>query len=285
MYKNVSEKFRKEAVAERVEPTIEPTRPRGIASPNIKVQPQQQQLDNSSPGAFVVDNMKKLIAARERLRDRLLRQNQSSTSPVESFMSGIEKGAKSKQEASVEVQEDSSEEISYTPEQRSFARPRGERTMNTSNSDHPFISMIDRTEGGGDYDALLGFSNRNHFSGVRVTDMTLAEIDNFARTTYGAWSRDWKRRNRHGDASVASTPMGRYQFVNTTLQSVARQMGLSPETKFTPEVQDRVFDFYLRSRLSRANTLPEKRAQLRNAWEGFKHVSNAELDEAINKLS
>jgi hypothetical protein len=149
----------------------------------------------------------------------------------------------------------------------------------------PFLSLIDRHEGGGQYDTLLGFSNRKEFKDVDVTQMTLEEIDQFAKTRYAAWSKDWKRKNNHGDASVPSTPMGRYQFVNTTLQAQARKMGLDPKTtKFTPEVQDAMFESYLKSRLARADTEEGKVKQLRAAWEGFRKVPSETLVRAIRNL-
>jgi hypothetical protein len=145
-----------------------------------------------------------------------------------------------------------------------------------------FLGLIDRYESSGDYRALLGFSNRDKFSNIDITNMTLSEIDNFARTEYASWSKEWKRQNNHGNVNVPSTPMGRYQFVNTTLQAQARRLGLDPETtKFTPEVQDQLFESYLRTRLARADTMEGKVRQLRNAWEGFTRVPTPRLEAAI----
>lgn len=149
-----------------------------------------------------------------------------------------------------------------------------------------FIGLIDRHEGGGDYSALLGFSNRSNFSNVDVTNMTLEQIDKFATGTYAQWSKQWKRENNHGNPDVPSTPMGRYQFVNTTLQAQAKKMGLDPKTtRFTPAVQDAMFESYLGDRLARADTIEGKRKQLRNAWEGFRNVPNERLDAAIRHYS
>ena len=284
-YRQVSQRFRKEATAtpEAVEAQVQPTRPRGLASPSMKQLKEAPQLQEAaSPGQFINNNMRQLIAARERMRQRLMEE---STKKEEPAVKEPTRGTRPTSD--VEPIQDHTSSPTPQPTRTPTGPRRGIVAPRESSSaeGHPFISMIDRTEGGGDYNALLGFSNRNHFRDIQVTNMTLSEIDQFSRTTYGAWSRDWKRRNNHGDASVASTPMGRYQFVNTTLQSVARQMGLSPQTKFTPEVQDKMFDFYLRSRLARAETPEQKRSQLRNAWEGFRHVSDRELDTAISQLT
>jgi hypothetical protein len=149
-----------------------------------------------------------------------------------------------------------------------------------------FLGLIDQYEGGGDYSALLGFSNRSRFDNVDVTNMTLEQIDEFATGPYAEWSKQWKRENKHGNPNVPSTPMGRYQFVNTTLQAQAKKMGLDPATtRFTPEVQDAMFNNYLQERVSKADTIEGKRRQLRNAWEGFKRVPDQRLDAAIRQLS
>jgi hypothetical protein len=147
-----------------------------------------------------------------------------------------------------------------------------------------FLGLIDQHEGGGQYDTLLGFSNRKDFADVDITNMTLAELDQFAKTRYASWSKDWKKANGHGNASIPSTPMGRYQFVNSTLQAQARKLGLDPETtKFDAATQDMLFDSYLKDRLARADTIEGKRKQLREAWEGFKRVPDARLDAAIRE--
>jgi muramidase (phage lysozyme) len=63
-------------------------------------------------------------------------------------------------------------------------------------------------------------------------------------------------------------------------------MGLDPKTtRFTPEVQDAMFNNYLQDRVGRADTMEGKRRQLRNAWEGFKRVPDQRLDAAIRQLS
>lgn len=148
-----------------------------------------------------------------------------------------------------------------------------------------FLGLIDKYEGGADYNALLGFSNRSEFKDTRVTEMTLAEIDRFAKSEYAAWSKEWKRKKGHGDASVPSTPMGRYQFVNTTLQAQARKLGLDPSTtKFDERTQDLLFQSYLKDRLSRADDPKGKVQQLRAAWEGFKKVPEARLLAAIQEF-
>lgn len=145
------------------------------------------------------------------------------------------------------------------------------------------ISLIDRTEGGADYDTLLSFSNREGgaFAGTSVSNMTLGELSDFSRGEYATFSKKWKRENNHGDPSLPSTPMGRYQIVGDTLRQTMKEMGLPQNMKFTSEVQDAMFH-HLASKALKGKTTPEsKRAALRGVWEGFKSVGDEELDAAI----
>ena len=146
---------------------------------------------------------------------------------------------------------------------------------------NPFLEIIDRTEGGGDYNTLFGFSNKSgrQYAGVNVSDMTISELNTFAKSGYGEWVKGELAKS--GQEARIATPMGRYQFVNTTLQAQAKEMGLSPDTVFTPEVQDAMFNHYMTKRLSGKSSMAAKRAAARGGWEGFKHVSDAELDAAI----
>lgn len=145
----------------------------------------------------------------------------------------------------------------------------------------PLIELVDRTEGGGNYDTLFGHSQRegNQFAGVRVSTMTIGELKEFSgargQGSYGAWV---KGANPEG---VLATPMGRYQFVGTTLKATAEAMGLSDDVVFTPEVQDTMFAFKVQQRLSSASSQEGKRNALRAEWAGFKHVSDSDLDRAI----
>lgn len=137
------------------------------------------------------------------------------------------------------------------------------------------VSLIDKTEGGADYNTLYGFSNREGgpFAGVNVSDMTIGEAIAFANGEYGTWSQ--------GQLGYKATPMGRYQIVGSTLDAAAKAIGLDPNMKFSPQVQDAIFAYLASERLRKATTQEEKRAGLRAEWAGFKNVSDEELDAAI----
>lgn len=143
------------------------------------------------------------------------------------------------------------------------------------------MQLMDEKEGGGSYSTLFGHSQKGdgRFAGVDVSKMTIGEIKKFASPDgeYGAWVKDQVGR--------VATPMGRYQFVGSTLKSVASEMGLPDDTVFDAKTQDAMFDFYLNKRLSAGSTIPEKVEQLRGAWEGFKSVPTARLAAIVRNLS
>lgn len=153
-----------------------------------------------------------------------------------------------------------------------------------------FLGIMDKHEGGGDYDTLFQHSQREGgaFSGVKVSEMTLGELKAFAgdrgQNSYYSWSKTVMPKSTHAyKTGQGSTPMGRYQFVGSTLKEVANEMGLSDDTVFSPEVQDAMFEHYLKKRISMGNSLDEKVSHLRSAWEGFKNVDYNTLANLITK--
>jgi hypothetical protein len=71
--------------------------------------------------------------------------------------------------------------------------------------------------------------------GTPLTSMTLGQIFNKQNTKQQGLSLDehFKSGGLHA--------VGRYQFIGSTLQDEVNRMGLSKDTKFTPEVQDQIF--------------------------------------------
>jgi hypothetical protein len=145
--------------------------------------------------------------------------------------------------------------------------------------DGSLFDLIDATEGGGGYDTLFGYSQKDGgpFSGVSVSNMTLDELAEFSspQGEYGQWVK------ANSDGGVVATPMGRHQIVGTTLRAAAEEMGLPGDTVFTPDVQDQIAMHLAKNRLEGQTTMSGKRAALRNEWEGFRKVSDADLDRAI----
>ncbi len=139
--------------------------------------------------------------------------------------------------------------------------------------------LIDRTEGAGNYDTLYGHSQREggRFAGIRPTEMTLEEMMAFQSPSgeYGQWVKGRPEVGR------VATPAGRYQIVGTTLRNAVEDMGLDPSRPFDKTTQDLLAGHLAGGRLSNAGSMADKRRQLRAEWEGFKHVSDGELDAAI----
>ena len=77
-------------------------------------------------------------------------------------------------------------------------------------------------------------SHKNIF-GRSLTDMTLGEIFKKQNTKQQGMSMQ-----EHLDSGGLHA-VGRYQFIGSTLQDEVNKMGLSLDTKFTPEVQDQIF--------------------------------------------
>jgi L-fucose mutarotase/ribose pyranase (RbsD/FucU family) len=137
--------------------------------------------------------------------------------------------------------------------------------------------LLDKFEGGGDYNALFGFANREGgpFAGTNVSQMTIGELKAFADGEYADYSRK--------QLGYKATPMGRYQFVGSTLSAVAQRMGLPDDTVFSPEVQDQMFVFHAQEVMD-GKSPAGKRAALRGTWEGLRNASDAELDQMIAEI-
>lgn len=138
-------------------------------------------------------------------------------------------------------------------------------------------TLLDKYEGGGDYDTLFKFSNREGgpFAGVQVSTMTIGQLKAFANGEYGSWSVK--------QLGYKATPMGRFQFVGDTLTVTAAKMGLGDNVVFSPEIQNKMFVFLANEVISGKS--PEgKRAALRSTWTGLKNASNSELDTMIAEL-
>ena len=77
--------------------------------------------------------------------------------------------------------------------------------------------------------------------GTSLTNMTLSEI--FHRQNTKSRGLSFQEHLDSGGLHA----VGRYQFIGNTLQDEVRRMGLDTQTtKFTPEVQDKIFFSHLK---------------------------------------
>lgn len=182
----------------------------------------------------------------------------------------------------VKVKEKSPDPVEAIPEERreAFIKRRGDHpsyyTPRPSKAD-TFKDLIDIHEGAGNYDTLYSHAQKDGkaFSGVKISSMTIGQLKQFANGEYGEWSKK--------QLGYKATPMGRYQFVGTTMAATASEMGLPDDTVFSPEVQDAMFEHLLSKTIARGKTVDEKVTALRGVWEGFKNVDRATLANLITK--
>jgi len=142
-------------------------------------------------------------------------------------------------------------------------------------------SLMAKYEGAGNYDTLFGHSQNEggQFAGTKVSQMTLGELKQFSSGDgqYGHWVQ---ANNPKGDFA---TPMGRFQIVGKTLRGAQQALGLPDDTVFSPEVQRQMAGFLADERLARAGgDMGSKMAAIRSEWDGFRHVPDAELAQAIS---
>lgn len=87
----------------------------------------------------------------------------------------------------------------------------------------PLLDLIAQAESNDNYNAHYGSSNN---TSTIFTDMTIEEV------------LDWQSRFiQQGNASSA---VGRYQIIDTTLSSLVEQLGISMKQKFDKATQDRL---------------------------------------------
>jgi hypothetical protein len=89
---------------------------------------------------------------------------------------------------------------------------------------------------GASYNTLYGYAERpgGAFDGTDVTKMSIQEVQDLQK----------KMVKNNGISSA----VGKYQFLQTTLREAVKALGISPDEKFTPEIQDRLALWLLQTR-------------------------------------
>jgi muramidase (phage lysozyme) len=88
------------------------------------------------------------------------------------------------------------------------------------------LNLIGQKEAGGNYNVIYGGET------IPLTDMSIGEVMDYQKT---------KMKN-------GSTAVGKYQFINSTLEMAMRGSGLSPNDMMSPENQDKMAMFLLKRR-------------------------------------
>ena len=126
-----------------------------------------------------------------------------------------------------------------------------------------FIAQAEGTSNGRGYNEVLGYG-RYGYPERPLTEMTLDEVYDFGRSVL-----------RHPENDFNSSAVGRYQIVGTTMRDLQETLGLSGDTRFTPEVQDRM----ARALLARRGRDP---AALRLEWQGLEGYSDEQIAAALS---
>jgi hypothetical protein len=151
------------------------------------------------------------------------------------------------------------------------------QTSGQGNGADPLRGLIRKTEGAGDPSTLYGHAQKEGgaFAGVDVSKETIGNLKQFASSD-GAYGRYMKNK-----LGYLATPMGEFQIVGDTLKDTAKEMGLSDDTVFTPDVQVAMFQHIADKALSGPKSMAGKMAALRGKWDGFKNVKDDVLASAI----
>lgn len=87
------------------------------------------------------------------------------------------------------------------------------------------------------------------------------------------------QENRDTYAGGGSSALGRYQIVGTTMRGLIKEMGLSGNELYSPDMQDRMAMQLVRRRQGQG---PEG---YRNEWQGLNRVSDGSINEALGTQS
>ena len=108
---------------------------------------------------------------------------------------------------------------------------RGEGTTDADAKKHNYKSEYDITYGYGKYDKI------DH---KPVSEMTLGEVD--------ALQTHMLDRKLNPDNKERTSAVGKWQIVQTTLREFKQKLGLKDTDKFSPEVQDKIFESLMNRR-------------------------------------
>jgi len=175
--------------------------------------------------------------------------------------------------------------------------------------DMPEMDRLVQGESAGDINAtLIGeFDGKKTFfkTDKPVSEMTLPEVLKLVKRKgdYFNWSKlNMPPGTKAHDRGLASTPVGKYQFVGNTLRGFVgegglfNKLGITVDTVFDEKTQDKLFIGYAQQRLAYArgqgyDPASEKRAErhlLRKTWEFLDRKDKAgnylTSDEDVDKL-
>jgi len=86
-----------------------------------------------------------------------------------------------------------------------------------------------------------------------------------------------------------TTAIGKYQMVGNTLRdlkdrNILKDLGIDDDTIFNENTQDKIAVHLAERRVRSRFSIAEARKEMRDEWEGFKKLSDKELDTIINEV-
>ena len=135
----------------------------------------------------------------------------------------------------------------------------------------PKAMIAMRKEGMGKYDTL--FNNQNNikeskYYGKDVTQMTLGQVAEFSKKG-GEYN---KHNNKQYGANTTAT--GYYQMLGGTILDIlergGKQLGLTEQSIYNKENQDKMYIWYMSDTISRKKTLEGMRQGVMARWEAFR---------------
>jgi hypothetical protein len=145
--------------------------------------------------------------------------------------------------------------------------------------------MTSKESGRGGYDALYNQAQKSTFKEFKPTEMTIGEVLAFQKKRgTGSYASFVKANNPSGKLS---TPVGKFQYVGSTLQDEVDKNGYNLNAKFDANMQDTIFYNHANRIIKNLKTQAGKRSKMRATWEGFKSkkaVSDKELDALIAEI-
>jgi hypothetical protein len=132
----------------------------------------------------------------------------------------------------------------------------------------PLLNVIAKAESNGNYNAHFGNAGNKK---VKFTQMTVAEVLE--------WQENFVKKGS------PSSAVGRYQFINTTLEGLVRERGVDTKQKFDEKTQDELAIALLERRGSEEyvnSELTNKQfaANLAKEWAGLPKVVGDKPDES-----
>jgi len=120
------------------------------------------------------------------------------------------------------------------------------------------------------------------FKDVDITTMPMKDIFNLVEL-------NGKFHKFNLSKGEDTTAIGKYQMVGNTLRdlknrNVLKELGIDDNTLFNENTQDKIAVHLAERRVRQKFSMTEARKEMRNEWEGFKKLSDKELNAIINEV-